>query len=76
MPKPVVIVGALDTKGEEFRFVRDLIQARGLETIVVDFGVVGDPPFLPDITADEVARAGEGASLTSVRMPTRPVRCR
>ena len=25
MPKPVVIVGALDTKGEEFRFVRDLV---------------------------------------------------
>ena len=45
MPKPVVIVGALDTKGEEFRFVRDLIRMRGLETLVVDFGVMGDPPF-------------------------------
>lgn len=33
MPKPVVIVGALDTKGEEFRFARDLSAARGLETI-------------------------------------------
>ena len=32
MPKPVVIVGALDTKGEEFRFVRDLIAAHKLET--------------------------------------------
>lgn len=60
MPKPVVIVGALDTKGAEFRFVRDLIQARGLETIVVDFGVLGDPPFAPDISNDEVARAGGG----------------
>jgi uncharacterized protein (UPF0261 family) len=45
MPKPVVLVGALDTKGEEFRFVRDLILGRGLETIVVDFGVLEDPPF-------------------------------
>ena len=27
MPNPVVLVGALDTKGEEFRFVRDLIQS-------------------------------------------------
>ncbi len=42
MAKPVVIVGALDTKGEEFRFVRDLIAARKLETVVVDFGVMGD----------------------------------
>lgn len=66
MPKPVVIVGALDTKGAEFEFVRDLIRARGLETLVVDFGVMADPPFAPDISADEVARAG-GSSLTDLR---------
>lgn len=66
MPKPVVIVGALDTKGEEFRFVRDLIAARGLQTILVDFGVVGDPPVQPDISADVVARAG-GSSLADLR---------
>ena len=66
MSKPVVIVGALDTKGEEFRFVRDLIRQRGLDTLVVDFGVMGDPPFPPDITADEVAHAG-GNSLAELR---------
>jgi uncharacterized protein (UPF0261 family) len=66
MPKPVVIVGALDTKGAEFRFVRDLIAARGLKTILVDFGVMGDPPFQPDVTADEVARAG-GSSIAKLR---------
>ena len=66
MPKPVVIVGALDTKGDEFRFVRDLIRARGLETIVVDFGVLGDPPFKPDVPADEVAKAG-GSTIAELR---------
>jgi uncharacterized protein (UPF0261 family) len=66
MPKPVVILGALDTKGEEFRFARDLIAARGLETILVDFGVLGDPPLKPDVTADEVARAG-GSSIAQLR---------
>jgi uncharacterized protein (UPF0261 family) len=66
MPKPVVIVGALDTKSEDFRFVRDLIRARGLETIVVDFGVLEDPPWRPDISADEVARAG-GSSIAELR---------
>ncbi len=64
--KPVVLVGALDTKGSEFLFVRDLIQKRGLQTMVVDFGVMGDPPFEPDVTADAVARAG-GASLAELR---------
>jgi len=66
MPNPIVIVGALDTKGIEFQFVRDLIRANGLETVVVDFGVMGDPPFAPDVTADEVARAG-GNTLAELR---------
>lgn len=66
MTKPVVLVGALDTKGEEFRFVRDLIRARGQETLVVDFGVMGDPAFTPDISADTVAVAG-GSSLAELR---------
>ena len=66
MTKPVVIVGALDTKGEEFRFVRDLLAARKLETVLVDFGVMGDPPFVPDIPAEAVAKAG-GYSLAALR---------
>ena len=66
MPKPVVLVGALDTKGEEFRFARDLIRASGLETIVVDYGVLGEPPFQPDISHDEVARAG-GSSIAELQ---------
>lgn len=66
MPRSIVIVGALDTKGTEFQFVRDLIQTNGLETIVVDFGVMGDPSFTPDVSADEVARAG-GSSLAELR---------
>lgn len=66
MTKPIVLVGALDTKGAEFAFVRDLIRARGLEAVVVDFGVMGEPPFAPDIPASEVARAG-GSSLEALR---------
>ncbi|MBC7251461.1 MAG: Tm-1-like ATP-binding domain-containing protein [Anaerolineae bacterium] len=60
MAKTVVIVGALDTKGEEFAFVKDLIEKQGLKTLVVDFGVLGEPAFEPDIGREEVARAGGG----------------
>ncbi len=66
MPKPIVLVGSLDTKGAEFGFVRDLIRERGLRTILVDFGVLGDPLSEPDISGDEVARAG-GSSLDELR---------
>lgn len=60
MAKAVVIVGALDTKGREFAFVRDLIAREGLGTLVVDFGVLGEAAFKPDIGREEVAKAGGG----------------
>ena len=43
MAKTVVLVGALDTKGEEYAFTREIIAAAGLNTLVVDFGVMGSP---------------------------------
>ena len=60
MPKKIVIIGALDTKGNEFAFVKNQIEATGINTLVVDFGVMGDPAFEPDIKRDEVAMAGGG----------------
>jgi uncharacterized protein (UPF0261 family) len=60
MPKTVVIVGALDTKGKEFLFVKNLVEKEGLNTLVVDFGVMGQPEFPPDIPRQEVARQGSG----------------
>jgi uncharacterized protein (UPF0261 family) len=60
MSKTVVLVGSLDTKGREFAFVKDLIRGEGLDTLVVDFGVMGEPAFEPDVKRDEVARAGGG----------------
>ncbi len=66
MPHTVVLVGALDTKGAEYSFVRDRLQAAGLATLVVDTGVLGEPAFPPDVSADEVAAAG-GGSLDELR---------
>ena len=60
MSKTVVIVGALDTKGQEFAFVKQLIETQGLKALTVDFGVLGEPAFKPDITRAEVAVAGGG----------------
>jgi uncharacterized protein (UPF0261 family) len=58
--KTVVITGSLDTKGKEFAFLKELIEKEGLKTLVVDFGVMGEPTFAPDITRQEVAKAGGG----------------
>ena len=62
MARTVVIVGALDTKGKEFEHIKRLIEDRGLATLVVDVGVMGEPAFVPEVGRAEVAAAG-GADL-------------
>ncbi len=60
MTKTVVVVGALDTKGQDFAFVKGLIEQQGLQTLVVDFGVMGKPALAAEVSRAEVARAGGG----------------
>ena len=55
--KTVALIGTLDTKGEEFAFLRDWIESCGLRTLTVDVGVLGDPPFTPDVSRAAVAAA-------------------
>ena len=53
----VVLVGTLDTKGREYAFVRDRIEARGVDVLLVDAGILGEPLAEPDLTRQEVAAA-------------------
>ena len=58
--KTVAIVGTLDTKGVEFAFLKQAIEAEGVATLVIDTGILAAPPFPPEIAADVVAAAGGG----------------
>lgn len=62
----VVLLGTLDTKGVEYRFVRDLLSRLGVTTVLVDCGIRGAEGAEPDITADEVAAAAH-ASIGALR---------
>jgi uncharacterized protein (UPF0261 family) len=64
--KTVVTAGALDTKGADYEFLVERLRSHGVRALTVDFGVLGDPPFLPDVTNAEVARAG-GVELSTLR---------
>ncbi len=66
MPKTIALIGALDTKGEEFAFVQAALLRRGHQTLVIDTGVIGEPQLTPDISADAVATAG-GTTLHTLR---------
>jgi uncharacterized protein (UPF0261 family) len=56
-PKKVVILGTLDTKGEEHLFLKKRIEERGVQAIVVDTGIVDPPFFPPDNDRREVCAA-------------------
>jgi len=56
--KKVVILGTLDTKGAEVKYIKEKIEENGLECIVVDIGIRGPPrEVTPNITREEVANA-------------------
>lgn len=65
MTKTVAILGALDTKGVEFGFIKSEIEKHGCETLVINVGVLGAPAFAPDVSAEEVA-ASVGANLAEL----------
>jgi uncharacterized protein (UPF0261 family) len=65
--KTVVAAGALDTKGEDYEFLVERLRSHGVNALTVDFGVLGDPPFVPDVTNAEVARAGR-VELSALRL--------
>lgn len=61
MPHTVVLLGTLDTKGEEYAFVRERLRSAGVESLVIDAGVLGTPAYAPDVDRAAVAAAGGGS---------------
>lgn len=62
MNKTIVVVGTLDTRGDEVKFLEKIIEKRGKKAIVVDAGVMGQPLFEGDFSREQVSEAG-GKSL-------------
>ncbi len=62
MKKRVVLLGSMDTKSQEFGFIKRLVEREGCKTLVIDVGVIDPPGLKPDITRNEVANAA-GANI-------------
>jgi uncharacterized protein (UPF0261 family)/ABC-type branched-subunit amino acid transport system ATPase component len=61
-PPVVLVVGTLDTKGQELRFIRDVIAESGLRTRLVDVSTSGKHSSC-DVSAQEIAlNHGRGGS--------------
>jgi uncharacterized protein (UPF0261 family) len=63
--RSIVLVAALDTRGDEVALLRDLIQQRGHRVVIVDVGVMGAPYLAGDFPRERVAEVG-GESLPAL----------
>jgi uncharacterized protein (UPF0261 family) len=61
----VVLLGTFDTKGDEYAYVRSLIEAAGVRTLTVDAGILGSPKLAADVPRAAVAAKG-GADLDAL----------
>lgn len=53
----IAVLGTLDTKGVEARFLTEQIQVRGCSTLVVDLGIHESSVIQPDVSRQTVAAA-------------------
>ncbi len=61
----VVLIGTLDTKGQEYAFLADRVREHGCDVLLVDVGVLGEPSIAADVGRAEVAPAA-GADVTAL----------
>jgi uncharacterized protein (UPF0261 family) len=67
MTATIAVLGTLDTKGPEAAYIRDRLREHGLDALVVDCGILGEPlDVVADLSADDVARHS-GGSLAQLR---------
>ncbi|MBV8352565.1 MAG: Tm-1-like ATP-binding domain-containing protein [Verrucomicrobia bacterium] len=67
MEKTICIIGAFDTKGEDFSFLRDQILKHGEQALTVNIGILGTTTlFGVDFEAGDVLKAA-GLSLENIR---------
>ena len=67
MGKTILMIGAFDTKGPEYAFLREHILERGHDVLMLNTGVLGETDlFAIDVPAEEVAKAG-GSDLRTMR---------
>jgi uncharacterized protein (UPF0261 family) len=57
MSKTIIIIGSLDTKGEQLQYLKDRIAARGHRALVMDVSMGSRSEFTGDITPQEIVGA-------------------
>lgn len=57
MKKHLLIIATLDTKGKEAAYIKGRVQRLGIQPLLMDVGILGEPLTPPDIHRNEVLEA-------------------
>ena len=57
MKKHLLIIATLDTKGKEAAYIKGTVQSFGIQPILMDVGILGEPQTPPDISREQVLEA-------------------
>ncbi|MEH2937646.1 Tm-1-like ATP-binding domain-containing protein [Lawsonibacter sp. JLR.KK007] len=66
MGKVIAIFGTMDTKGEDYFFLKEKIEEAGLKTLLIDTGLASMAAYPCDVSSEEVIAAG-GSSTEEIR---------
>lgn len=53
----ILVIGTADTKADELLYLKSRIEKVGGIALIMDVGVLGDPPFTPEYSKHDVAQA-------------------
>ena len=53
----ILVIGTGDTKCDELQFMASVITESGAQPVMVDVSILGDPPYVPDYSKHDIAKA-------------------
>lgn len=59
--KNILCLATLDTKGNEIQYIKNILEARGYRSIVMDCGTFGEPSIVPDIPRERILEAANSS---------------
>jgi len=62
----IAVLGTLDTKGEEIRFLKQQLERKHCRATIIDVSMGGQPLFKADVEPSEIARLG-GKTIEEIR---------
>lgn len=71
MKKTIALLVTLDTKDQEAGFLKEQIEARGHQAMLIDIGVIGEAGVEADVSRAEVIALGGGSLAELLKEPTR-----